>query len=58
MQSLSPKGVAVELEAEHLCMTMRGVQKPGSRMVTTAVRGDFANCPIDRQGLLSLLRGK
>lgn len=58
MQVLSPKGVAVELEAEHLCMTMRGVQKPGSRMVTTAVRGDFANCVMDRQGLLSLLRGR
>ena len=58
LQALAPKGVAVELEAEHLCMAMRGVQKPGSRMVTTAVRGDFANCDIDRQGLLSLLRGK
>ena len=39
-------------------MTMRGVQKPGSRMVTTAVRGTFTNCDIDRQGLLSLLRGR
>jgi len=56
--ALDPKGVAVELEAEHLCMSMRGVQKPGSRMVTTAVRGSFHNSPVDRQGLLALLRSK
>jgi GTP cyclohydrolase I len=55
---LAPKGVAVQLEAEHLCMTMRGVQKPGSRMVTIALRGGFQDCPWDRQGLLALVRGK
>ena len=38
---LAPLGVAVVLEAEHLCMTMRGVKKPGSRMVTTVTRGAF-----------------
>ena len=38
---LNPAGVAVMVEAEHLCMTMRGVRKPGSRMVTTVTRGTF-----------------
>ena len=37
-QALSPKGVAVELEAEHLCMSMRGVELPGNRVITTAIR--------------------
>lgn len=38
---LSPKGVMVMLEAEHTCMTMRGVKKPGSKAITTAIRGEF-----------------
>ena len=41
MEYLSPKGVMVLTEAEHLCMTMRGIKKPGSRTVTYAVRGVF-----------------
>ena len=56
LSALSPHGVAVEIEAEHFCMSMRGVQKPGSRVVTTAVRGRFQACAIDREGLLALLR--
>ena len=42
-QHLSPKGVMVMIEAEHICMTMRGVKKPGSKTITTASRGAFVN---------------
>lgn len=42
MEYLAPKGVMVVLEAEHTCMTMRGVKKPGSKTVSTAARGVFA----------------
>jgi GTP cyclohydrolase I len=57
--ALTPQGVAVELEAEHLCMAMRGVQQSGIRVVTTAVRGDFSNGEKggwNRESLLALLR--
>ena len=41
MEYLAPKGVMVLLEAEHMCMTMRGIKKPGSKTVSVAVRGVF-----------------
>ena len=56
--ALNPQGVAVELEAEHLCMAMRGVQKPGARVVTTALRGEFGSGLWSRESLLALLRGE
>lgn len=55
-QHLHPRGVMVMLEAEHLCMTMRGVQKPGSTTVTTIVRGVFAEDANLRQMFLQMVR--
>ncbi len=43
MDSLAPKGVMVMVEAEHMCMTMRGVKKPGSKTITLATRGNFVD---------------
>ncbi len=57
MEVLKPDGVAVVIEAEHLCMTMRGVKKPGSRMVTSAMRGDFKQSAVTRAEFLSLVQG-
>ena len=55
---LQPAGVVVELEAEHLCMAMRGVKKPGTRVLTSATRGDFKNFPSGRDGLLALMHSR
>jgi len=57
METLQPDGVAVVIEAEHLCMTQRGVKKPGSRMVTSATRGQFRQNQVTRAEFLSLVRG-
>jgi GTP cyclohydrolase I len=56
MEKLDPHGVMVVVEAEHMCMTMRGVKKPGSKTVTTAVRGNLANDTIARSEILSLIK--
>ncbi|MGI8753022.1 MAG: GTP cyclohydrolase I FolE [Acidimicrobiales bacterium] len=54
---LAPRGVLVVVEAEHLCMSMRGVRKPGSRTVTSAVRGQFRDNPASRAEALSFIHG-
>ena len=53
---LQAKGLGVVLEAEHLCMTLRGVQKPGARTVTSALRGTVRDDPRTRQEFLDLTR--
>lgn len=58
MDALQPDGVAVVVEAEHLCMTMRGVKKPGSKMVTSAMRGHFKKRTVTRSEFLSLVQGR
>jgi len=56
MKVLKPKGVMVVMEAEHLCMTMRGVKAPGSRTVTSVVRGIFRENPATRAETMALIR--
>ena len=56
MDTLRPDGVAVVIEAEHLCMTQRGIKKPGSRMITSATRGTFRQNEVTRSEFLSLVR--
>ncbi len=56
-EGLSPDGVAVVIEAEHLCMTMRGVQKPGTTLITSATRGAFRRRAVTRAEFLALVRG-
>jgi GTP cyclohydrolase I len=55
MDSLNPRGVAVVLEASHSCMTIRGIKKPGSVMVTSSLRGIFKRDPKSRSEIMSLM---
>ncbi|MCK5225316.1 MAG: GTP cyclohydrolase I FolE [Planctomycetes bacterium] len=55
MNGLKPKGVAVVLEASHSCMTIRGIKKPGSVMVTSALRGMFKKDPRSRSEIMTLI---
>ena len=54
---LEPQGVGVVVEAEHLCMTVRGVRKPGARTITSSVRGMLRRDPRTRAEFLTLVRG-
>jgi GTP cyclohydrolase I len=58
MQKLKPKGAMVIIDAEHLCISMRGVKKPGSRTITSAVRGIFRTKQSTRDELLELIKKK
>lgn len=58
MDRLDPLGVMVVIEAEHLCMSMRGVRKPGAITVTSAVRGTLATNPTTRAEAIALMHGR
>ena len=58
MDRLKPRGAMVIIDAEHLCMSMRGVKKPGSRTITSAVRGIFRTKQSTREELLELIKNK
>jgi len=58
VEGLKPSGVAVIVQAEHLCMIMRGVKKPGSNIITSAIRGAFRKKAETRAEFFSLIQGK
>jgi GTP cyclohydrolase I len=55
VRKIDPLGVLVRIEATHLCMTLRGVKKPGTKMVTSAIRGSFYADPAQRGEALALI---
>jgi GTP cyclohydrolase I len=57
-EALQPKGVGVVLEATHLCMLMRGVEKQNSKAVTSAMLGAFRDCPMTRSEFVELLKAR
>ena len=57
-EAIKPDGVAVVIQAEHLCMIMRGIKKPGSNVITSAIRGLFRRRAATRAEFFSLIQGK
>ncbi len=57
-EAIKTDGVAVVIQAEHLCMIMRGIKKPGSNVITSAVRGGFKRRAVSRAEFFSLIQGK
>jgi GTP cyclohydrolase I len=57
-EGIQAVGVAVVVQAEHLCMIMRGIKKPGSNVITSAIRGSFHSNPASRAEFFSLIQGK
>ena len=53
---MKPRGVAVMLEAEHMCMSLRGVEKPGSSTITTQFTGSFRDNPDDQVRFITMVR--
>jgi GTP cyclohydrolase I len=58
MEAIKPDGVAVVVQAEHMCMVMRGIKKPGSALVTSALRGTLRSRTATRNEFFCLLQGK
>lgn len=58
VKGLEPQGVAVVIEAEHLCMTMRGIKKPGSKVVTSASRGAFRQKAATRAEFFAIIHNR
>ena len=58
MEGLKPGGAAVVIQAEHLCMVMRGIKKPGASVITSALRGAFRKKAAARAEFMSLIQGK
>ena len=58
VDGLKPDGVAVVIQAEHMCMIMRGIKKSGSSVITSALRGSFRKKPASRAEFFSLIKGK
>jgi len=58
MEGIKAVGVVVVVQAEHLCMVMRGIKKPGSNVITSAIRGSFHSNPASRAEFFSLIQGR